>query len=278
MIWLYYSQYSPCFKSIVEVFERILTDSGIQCKITHELYDNDDTWIVWYPNLNKMPKNCVLYNMDPMTDTITSQMDKIIRDNPDTKFTFWDFCYSELTHQYYTSRKYKYKILLYGISRFQIYYPDINKGKQDIDILFYGGLNEKRIHILKDLENHCKEKNYKMVLRINDLYDEKEKAELIRRSKVVLSIPSEPAQYGKINDLARLSFIVANKGFIIGEKGGDYLLQSTSGIKYIELDKLKDTIDYYIKNDTERYENIKSVYNDFIDYFNLDKDLIELIN
>ena len=272
MLWLYYSRYSPCFKSIVEVMSKILSDNNIENTITNTLYDNDDVWIVWYPNINKLPKKCILYNMDPMTPDIMNGMDTLIKNNTGTTFQFLDFCYSPKTDEYYNKRGYKYTVLLYGISKHQ----QINSisTNKDIDILFYGGLNQKRINILNDLQLHCKSKGYNMVLRINDLYDENEKANLVHRSKIVLSIPSEPAQYGQINDLARLSFLITNKAFIIGEVGGDKMIESLSGINYIKQHKLKETIDYYIENEDKRNQNVELVYDNFNKFFNLDKDLI----
>lgn len=269
MLYLYYSLNSPCFKSIIETISAILTKHNIENQIIHEIILNEDLWLICWPNIPILPKKCIIYNFDPVVKNVTNQIEALLKNNPDSKVKILDYCYSNKNYLYFKSLNLDYKIIPYGISQ---YHMKNKSNDKDIDILFYGGINARRNDILKKLKN-----KYNIHIRINDLYDENEKAELISRSKIILSIASNDALSCTTNDLARLSFVVSNKGFILAEKIGDKMIENISGINYFHIDELEKYIDYFLNNLTERQKNIQLVYNNFKKFINFDNDILYFI-
>ena len=144
MIYLCYSLRSPCFKAVVETFSKILSEYGIQNKIVHET-DKwiDDTYIIWWPHINYLPKNSIIYNMDPMIEDNQKQFFQLLNSNKEANVSLLEYSYSEKNFKFYNDNNLRYDILPYGISPYQ-YNPIHEHDEKTIDILFYGGFNDKR--------------------------------------------------------------------------------------------------------------------------------------
>lgn len=115
------------------------------------------------------------------------------------------------------------------------YVPELRRIKasqtQDIDVLFYGSMNERRSRILQALEDAGVK-----VYRAFGAYG-KERDELIARSKIVLNIHFYDA---KIFEIVRVSYLLANSKAVVTECGADTeveqgLTDSVLGLPYNSL-------------------------------------------
>ena len=90
-----------------------------------------------------------------------------------------------------------------ALSRFD---PDTQK---DIDVLFYGSLNERRNRILADMKNTG--------LRVESLFGVygKQRDAVIARSRIVLNIHYYPS---KIFEIVRISWLLANRVCVVSEQ------------------------------------------------------------
>ena len=79
---------------------------------------------------------------------------------------------------------------------------------KDIDILFYGMMNDRREKIFKKIEEVAK-------ITIVEGYDV---MKYVMRAKIVLSVHY---YHNHINDMARVAPLLSNKAFVLAEKGRD---------------------------------------------------------
>ncbi len=113
--------------------------------------------------------------------------------------------------------------------------------EKDIDILFYGCINDRRANILNRL---------KKIARTEILFGVygKERDTYIARSKIVLNIHFYPMQ---IMEQVRLSYLLNNKCFIISEYSSHN--PYGDGIATAKYDELIDMCEYYLTRPDERY-------------------------
>jgi len=125
------------------------------------------------------------------------------------------------------------------------YIPKLPETEQDIDILFYGILNIRRTKILEQLEN--KSLN---VASFSDVYGTR-RDRLIARAKIVINIHFYES---KVMEIVRLAHLLANKKFVISEKGNDEEMERPfeGGIVFSNYDSLVDNCMTYIKNPQAR--------------------------
>lgn len=108
--------------------------------------------------------------------------------------------------------------------------PDVDK---DIDVLFYGSRNERRVDILSELQSKCK-------LHVAFGVYGGELDRLIARSKIVLNMH----YYNEgIHEIFRTSYLIANKKCIVSENGNDHLMEfNLKDIIYFDdYDNMADT-------------------------------------
>lgn len=118
--------------------------------------------------------------------------------------------------------------------------------EKDIDVLFFGGVNNRRIKILKELEKSGL--NHKIITY--GCYGD-ELDEVVARSKIILNF-----HYQDVHPLevVRINYLLANKKFVITERGWDdddnKLYEP--GVVFSEYSNLIDTCKHYINRDDER--------------------------
>lgn len=125
---------------------------------------------------------------------------------------------------------------------------------KDVDILFYGSKNERRMKILKELERKF---NVEILCGIYG----HERDEWIARSKIVLSIYYYQT---KLFDDVRIGYLMNNKSFSIIEdspnkKYDDFLV-------YIPYEQLVERCEYYLNNDDLWREKAKQAFQGFRKY------------
>lgn len=295
IINLLYSKDCYCFEPFVNNFQYILQQNGYTVSII-TLYDPllDDTnvlWIVWPGNMTLLPKRCIIYNMDLIATFIKSYLSNLIKHSQTTNNTcilgVYDFTFGEnivKLQDLCDSLELHITVqpLPFGYSSYYATLGDKSLCK-DIDVLFYGNLSYKRIDVTDYMKEFCLNKGYEFICRWNDLFDEHQKANVISRSKIVISIKSDEF-YETIgwecNDLPRISQALSTGEFVITEYRGDKIVESLLS-NYVPhfstINELCDMIEYYLEHPKEReYLLALSTYNYKKD-FNLETLLCNIV-
>ncbi len=131
------------------------------------------------------------------------------------------------------------------------YVPELTKIKpapeKDIDILLYGSLNERRLNILKQL--------HQIGLKLEALFGVYgvERDHYISRAKIVLNIHFYET---KVFEIVRVSYLLANKKFVISEPGNDQELESPfrDGLVFAPYNGLVEECVKYLREDNLRTE------------------------
>lgn len=237
----------PHGKSVWEVAETIhygLIALGYNSVLTFETDLSDRQYITLLPNMlvsyqGKLSPHTVLYNLD-----------QIYPDSPWLQPVVMDHFLQYPVWDYSTANIKQFEQM--GISDVQHvpigYVPELRRipsATADIDVLFYGSVNERRHQILEAL----KSKGVK-VEAIFGVYGQ-ERDEYIARSKIVLNMHFYPA---KVFEIVRVSYLLANQRFVISERGGDPTAEADfeSGIVFSDYENLVDTCLDFLNRPTDR--------------------------
>lgn len=117
---------------------------------------------------------------------------------------------------------------------------------QDIDVLFYGSLNERRNQILNELKNRGVR-----VYAVFGVYG-RERDELIARSKIVLNLHYYDA---KLFEIVRVSYLLANSKAVVSECGVDIAREQAvcPGVLALPYEALVKGCIYLLQHDEERH-------------------------
>lgn len=276
---------------IATVIHSILKYNGIENTLTNNYnihHDTeDDLYLIIWNGISIYPKNCIIFNFDPMSAPhVYRQFTSQLENSPNTKIKLLvDYC-SGLNSNIFNTimlvnpHKFpdtNYKLIPFGYSR---YYEElhtkwvpVNPDKKDIDVLFYGGNNDRRSMVINHVLQLCNAKGKKFVFRNQDLHISSERADLVSRSKIVLSIASQDALNSATNDLARLSYLISNKIFVIAERIGDKVVEDVLS-EYINysynIDEFLQRINYFLEDSPKINEEIKNSVNIAYDRFRVD--------
>jgi len=140
--------------------------------------------------------------------------------------------------------------------------------RKDIDVLFYGSINERRKVIIQELIS--------VGLKVEHLFGVygKERDLYIARSKIVLN-----CHYYKANllEVVRLSYLINNKVFLISEKveNNPYPFLENS---FFDYDKLVDACCNYVDKENERNQIVEKNFNVFQEGYKMKQFLLKVLN
>jgi hypothetical protein len=250
MIYIQYTDECPVFEYMTYSYLKVLKQKYENCQIIHSgcriNFKDDDIVIMilnWYEGITN-------------NSTFTNKT-KIYLFNIDTFINHsrqWDLCqklgnilkqdvnileYNPINVKYFNENNKFINIkILYLPLAYNTYYSDIfSKIKtqtKDIDVLFYGTLNDRRRKIINELS-----KEYKVV-HIHPFNNYYQQCEYILRSKVVINIYYY--DNNKVFDYFRLSNLISNDIFTITETPEDIDLEIEP--KLIDYDKFLITSKY----------------------------------
>jgi SAM-dependent methyltransferase len=129
------------------------------------------------------------------------------------------------------------------------YVPELSRIKasaaQDIDVLFYGSLNERRSSILKTLQDSGVK-----VHIVFGVYG-KERDDLIARSKVVLNIHFYDT---KVFEIVRLSYLLANAKAVVSECSSEIEMEQAANGAFLVVpySSLVESCQALLRNEEER--------------------------
>jgi|GEM_PF-739080 len=211
--------YRRAFDEIAESLMCGLGELGINAPLVTRVEDIVGTPIVVGVNLidprlpdtnavaDQLPKDSILFNLEQIdtgSDWLTDHYLSLLK-----RFRVWDYS------AYNAVRLLQLGIPVEGICGigFVTEHARIEQNvEEDIDVLFYGGLNERRDVVLAGL----RERGLNVVVASNCFGYARD--QLVARSKVVLNIHYYEA---KVLEMVRISYLLANGQCVVSEVGAD---------------------------------------------------------
>lgn len=247
-----YQFHTQCFAEISNLLKYGFEDIGYEVIFAPKLRHDCINVILGYHLLDgkKLPAgyNCVIYQLEELTEEQDWHLK--IQETLHSDCVVWDF--SEQNVEYLSQKGINaiYKPLGFHERMKQIQH----KMKKDIDVLFYGSKNERRIKVLKALNEKC---NLKVLFGV---YGE-ERDSWIARSKIILSLYYYEA---KMFDDIRMAYLMNNKVFTIVEdspykKYDDVLV-------FAAYDEIVDACEYFLNNDQLRSMVANKTHSVFSEY------------
>lgn len=226
-------QHSQAFQEIGETIHYALLEMGHDSILTSQTDIPNRQHIILGSNLlpfysTKISSRSILYNLEQITldsPWLQSAFLATLRQYP-----VWDYSQSnieQLTRLGITSVQHVPIGYMSQLTR-------ICPVDEDIDVLLYGSLNERRWHIIKSLKAHGVKAE-----AVFGLYG-KERDQLIARSKIVLNIHFYEA---KVFEVVRVSYLLANRRFVISERGCNPVEEAefSTGVVFAGYDNLVNT-------------------------------------
>jgi 2-polyprenyl-3-methyl-5-hydroxy-6-metoxy-1,4-benzoquinol methylase len=202
------STQGAAFDEVGETLDQALHHLGHDCQVTRTLLPGR-RHIVLGSHLvprSALPPDSILYNLeqiDPASPWLTAELLSLWR-----RSTLWDYSATNIE-----------RLAALGLPRPRHvpvgYAPALTRipaGVADIDVLFYGALNERRRRILGELRAAGAK-----VAAVFGVYGAARDA-LIARSRLVLNVHSHQ---DKTLEVVRVSYLLANGRVVVSERGAD---------------------------------------------------------
>jgi hypothetical protein len=241
-----------------------LCDLQIKCNIIEYIEDinpldlNLHIGIFNHIHLSNMPKNYIYFNIEPENNLNNDMIIKI--KNAKAVFTYLNYTLCNNNVFYYP--------FPYHISIENLYNVNIESIAKNIDVLFYGCLNNNRIfsiNLLKENNIHVYCPNFN-----NNVFNI-ERDTLIYSSKIVLI----QNFYTNDIDIPRITYLSSNKIFfiyLILDNEVDFLNDMFDNlIVKCNLKNLCNIVKYYLLNENERSIKINELYNCITTKYNINK-------
>ncbi|MEU6063256.1 hypothetical protein ABZ864_01780 [Streptomyces sp. NPDC047082] len=241
-------QHWEAFKEVATTVHLALLQLGHDSVLTHDLRLPGRRHIIFGSNLlgrhpnptDILPENSILYNLEQVSDRspwITQGMLDLFR-----KHTIWDYSARNVAELE--------RMGVDGVSHVPIgHVAELERmrpmAEEDIDVLFIGSLNERRLAPIRQLASE----GFNAVARFG-VYGEARDA-LLARAKIVLNIHFYEA---KVFEIVRVSYLLANGRFVVSEHGCDTEEEArlASGLAFTDYAKIADTCRHYIQRADER--------------------------
>jgi hypothetical protein len=237
-------QHSHAFDEVAVSLDAAFSALGLQCAIVREPSRLGDLTIVLGGNLmSAVPppegKRLVLFNLEqimPNSTWLTADYLSLLG-----RYPLWDYSegnIAELARMGIQARH-------CGIG----YMPELTRieaaPQQDIDVLFVGSINDRRLNLLKKIS--ALGANVQPVFNV---YGEARDA-LIARSKIVLNVHYYEA---RVFEIVRVSYLLANKICVVSETGSDIEFERRfePGITFAPYDNLAEACMRLLHDPAER--------------------------
>lgn len=224
--------HSEIFREVAEGLHYALLALGHDSVLTDRFDLDGRRTIVLQPQLLAHygllpPKNTILYNLEQVGDDSTWMKPLI----PELfrRFPVWDYSQANIA-----------ELAIRQVCRPTHvpigYVPELTRippAPEDVDVLFYGSLNDRRLAVLDGLRARG--------LRVKSLfgvYGARRDA-WIARSKIVLNVHQWEA---KVFEIVRVSYLLANKRAVVSERGANPAEERDleSGVAFAEYAQLVD--------------------------------------
>jgi acetyltransferase-like isoleucine patch superfamily enzyme len=238
--------HSQAFSEVAETIHHGLLALGHQSVITHEVLP-DHRHIVLGTNLLptvsiELPEDTIFYNLEQISPDCPWINESVLA--LFQSFTLWDYSLRNCEQLQLMGCRHVQHVPLGYVPQLTRMEP-LAEEAQDIDVLFYGSLNEKRATVLEALR--------KQELNVVELFGEygAERDRAIARAKIVLNIHQHEAQ---IFEIVRVSYLLANHKFVLSESSpNDPDAESfKAGVAFADYDQIVEACLSFLQNPQER--------------------------
>ncbi|MDE3154301.1 MAG: hypothetical protein KGN76_04325 [Acidobacteriota bacterium] len=220
------------FAEVANGLLQALGELGYRATLTQDPAAIEGRALVLAPHLIpashwRPPADAILYNFEQAADSsewFTRAYLDLLR-----RHEVWD--YSQANLEYLSSRGVTGQLVPVG------YAPCLTRiqpAPEDIDVLAYGALSDRRIAILDALRARGAK-----VRRLFDVYGEK-RDRYIARARIVLNIHTYEA---RLFEIVRVSYLLANSRCVVSEEGTDASLEAPyrEAVTFAPYEQLVDT-------------------------------------
>lgn len=182
----------------------------------------------------KIPDNSILFNLEQLSSNSTLVNQDLI--DLYKKFEVWDYSLSNIN--ILNSLNIKNKHVQIGYVK---ELEDIKTSNKDIDVFFYGSINQRRADILCDLEKA----GINVVAKFNCFGEQRN--DFISRAKIILN---HHYYDSKIFEVVRVTYLLANKCCVVSEDCSDIDVQDkySSGVKFTPYQSIVDSVKELLAN------------------------------
>ncbi len=249
--------HSQCFDEVVLLLKYAFESLGIDCDLSKNIFDENKINIVVGSNLLKYSDSLKNFIYIPF------QLEQISKNSPwfnenfikimQNAYEVWDYSIENVNTLQKFSVKAKYLPLGYNERLERIKHLKIND--KNIDILFYGSVNERRKKVLDELNNF----NVKILFGVYGA----ERDAYIAKSKILINIHYYET---KIFESVRISYLLNNRCFIISEESIENPYKDID-LVVAPYEKIVEFCRFYLsradlieKKRNENYEQFKTKY------------------
>ena len=241
--------HSQAFDEVALGFNAAFRALGLECELVREPSRLGDVSIVLGANLlHAVPvpqgKRLILFNLEQITPGspwLTDAYLALLR-----RYPVWDYSEGNITELARMGIKAEYC----GIG----YVPELSRiapVPEDIDVLFVGSVNDRRLTVLKQLASQ----GVNVEARFNVYGAERDM--FLARSKIMLNVHFYES---RLFEIVRVSYLLANHKCVVSETGADRAIeqQFEPGIAFAPYDKLAETCMRLLQNPAARRETAEA--------------------
>jgi hypothetical protein len=202
-------KFSDCFLEVADAVTFGIRRMGHECELTENALRKDTQHILFGAHLlgdSALPPGSIIYNLEQVGGGNIGNTVALA-----TNCTVWDYSKKNIAD---------WKPL--GVEAVHVpfcYVPELTRKMpfvtQDIDVLFYGSLNERRQRVIDGL----KAAGLKVEVRINNTYRDDLTA-LMARAKVILNVHYYES---KVFEIVRVGYALANRKAVVSEESADWM-------------------------------------------------------
>jgi hypothetical protein len=241
--------HSQAFDEVALAFNAAFRALGLECEIVREPLRLGDVSIVLGANLlHAVPvppgKRLILFNLEQITPGspwLTDAYLALLR-----RYPVWDYSEGNIAELARMGIKAEHC----GIG----YVPELTRiapAPEDIDVLFVGSVNDRRLTVLKQLASQ----GVNVEARFN-VYGAERDA-FLARSKIMLNVHFYES---RLFEIVRVSYLLANHKCVVSETGADRGIeqQFEPGIAFAPYEKLAETCVRLLQNPAARRETAEA--------------------
>lgn len=201
-------KFSDCFLEVADAVTFGIRRMGHECELTENALRKDTQHVLFGAHLlgdSALPPGSIIYNLEQVAGGNIGNTVALAKN-----CTVWDYSKKNIAD---------WKPL--GIEAIHVpfcYVPELTRiskqVEQDIDVLFYGSLNERRQKVIDGL----KAAGLKLEVRINNTYRD-ELISLMARAKVILNVHYYES---KVFEIVRIGYALANRKAVVSEESADW--------------------------------------------------------
>lgn len=235
--------HAEAFREVAEALVATLRDLGHDALLSRGFEAGDRRAIVFGANLLERaglepPPDAILYNLEQVTpDSPWFPAATLARLR---RHRVWDYSAANVA-----------RLAALGVAATHVpigYHPvlaRIERAAEDLDVLFYGSLNERREAVLDGLEARGLQ-----VASVFGVYGAERDA-LIARAKLVLNVHYYAA---RVFEIVRVSYLLANRRCVVSETGAEPDEESawSEGIAFAPYERLVETCVELVARRSER--------------------------